>query len=65
MEIMRGGRKLRVRFKIQLAQQRRLMISHAEHNEYIKLELPGAWESPSSYSTLSLGEGKSSQSFFF
>ena len=44
-------------------QQRRLLPSPAENNDRPKLELLGAWESMCSECPLSLGEGKSFQSF--
>lgn len=47
------------------AQWWRLRVSPVEHNEYLKLELQGAWEPPCKCSPLSFGEGKSFQGFVF
>ena len=47
----------------QRIQRRRLMLSLAESNNRVKLELLGAWEPTCSECPLSLGERTSSQSF--
>ena len=41
----------------------RLRSSPAEPNNYLKLELPGAWEPTCSRSSFSVGERRGSQSF--
>ena len=40
--------KVRLLTCLNLFQQRRLLGYLAKHNEYYKLELPGAWEPPNS-----------------
>ena len=49
--------------KTKQTQRWRLISSPTKHNDCPKLELPGAWEPPCKHYTLSLGEGKSFQSF--
>ena len=50
---------------INYAQWQRLRSSPADHNEYLKLKLPEAWELPCRHYTFSLSEEKSSQCSIF
>jgi hypothetical protein len=61
LPILRSSEKIMARFRVE---RRWLASSPAGINEYLELELPGAWQPPSSSGALPCGEGKVAQFSF-